>query len=235
MGKTERVELRVDEELLQRVDKWMEDTGRAGSRSDALRQLVDIGLGAATGTSIQLSAGEKLNFMLLRDLLRHLQVKTETNLDLMAEVIYGGHYWAPVWEMQGLFHTHADRPADVSLVVDAMDVWSFIEEALEKLPASDLAKIKEANHGFLPRFAGFDGNNESTLLSIASFLVDHMGRFSRFKDRDLNSHSPSAAQHRQMAKAFESMRPKLGHGRMLSAEQILALLAAGEREERRWL
>ena len=57
MVRTERLELRVDEDLLQRIDDWMEQTGSASSRSDAFRQLVDIGLGAMTGKTVNLSAG----------------------------------------------------------------------------------------------------------------------------------------------------------------------------------
>lgn len=226
MGRTERLEVRLDEELLNKVDDWMEQTGRASSRSDALRQLVDLGLGTVTGKSIHLSDGEKLNFMLLRDIVKHMNVPTETNVDFVAESLYGGHYWAPTWEMQGLFHKHADRPAEVSLVVDALDMWSFIEERIEKLPSAEVEKIKTANHGYLPMFAGFDGNNESTLMSIARFLVQNMGRFVRFKDRDFNSHSPKAARYRRMVAAFEPVRATLGFGRELSAEKIIEILQA---------
>jgi uncharacterized protein YfbU (UPF0304 family) len=226
MVRTERLELRMDEDLLHRIDDWMEQTGRASSRSDALRQLVDIGLGAMTGKTVHLTAGDKLNFMLLRDIAKHLKVPTETNLDLVAEVIYGGHYWAPAWEMQGLFHNHADRPADVSLVVDVLDMWSFIEERVEKLEASDLEKVKAANHGHAPKFVGFDGNNEAELLAIARFLVETMNRFTRFKGRDFNSHSPSVARYRRMVAAFEPMRATLDFGRQLSPNQIIEILEA---------
>jgi uncharacterized protein YfbU (UPF0304 family) len=223
---TERLELRVEEDLLQRIDDWMDRTGMASSRSDALRQLVDIGLGAVTGKTVHLSAGDKLNFMLLRDIAKHLKVPTEIDAELMAEVIYGGHYWAPVWEMQGLFHNHADRPADVSLVVNALDMWSFIEERVEKLEPKDLEKVKAANYGHAPTFDGFDGNNEAELMSIASFLVEKMSRFSRFKGRDFNSHSPSAARQRRMIAVFEPIRATLGFGRQLNANQIIDILKA---------
>lgn len=227
MGRTERMELRVEEDLLRRIDDWMERTGKASSRSDALRQLVDIGLGAVTGQTIHLNAGDKLNFLLLRDIVKHLKVSTETNVDFMADVIYGGHYWAPTWEMQGLFHNHADRPADVSFVVGVLDMWSFIEERVEKLESSDLAKVKAASYGHAPKFAGFDGNNETELMSIARFLVEKMNRFSRFKGRDFNSHSPSAARQRHMVAAFEPIRATLDFGRQLSANQIIKILEAG--------
>jgi uncharacterized protein len=229
MVRTERLELRVDEDLLRRIDDWMEQTGRASSRSDALRQLVDIGLGTMTGKAVHLSAGDKLNFMLLRDIVKHLKVPTETNVDLMADTIYGGHYWAPAWEMQGLFHNHADRPADVSFVADVLDMWSFIEERVEKLEPSDLEKVQAANYGHAPKFAGFDGNNEAELMSIASFLVEKMNRFSRFKGRDFNSHSPSAARQRRMVTVFEPIRATLDFGRQLSANQIIEILEAGQR------
>ena len=225
MVRTERLELRIDEDLLQRIDDWMEQTGRASSRSDALRQLVDIGLGAMTGKTIHLSAGDKLNFMMLRDIMKHLKIKdAETDVDFVAETIYGGHYWAPTWEMQGLFHKHTDRPADVTLVVDTLDMWDFIEGCIEKLTPDETERLKAANHGYLPKFAGFDGNNETSLMSIARFIVEKMDRFSRFKKRDFNSHAPTAARYRRMTAAFEPIRATLGCGRDLGVDQIIELL-----------
>lgn len=225
MVRTERFELRLDDDLLQRVDEWMESTGQASSRSDALRQLVDIGLGTITGKSIHLTDGDKLNFMVLRDIVKHLKIKdAETNVDFVAETVYGGHYWAPTWEMQGVFHKHADRPADVTLVVNTLDMWDFVEGCIEKLSQEDIEKLKAFNHGYVPKFHGFDGNNESTLMSIARFLVEKMDRFSRFKKRDFNSHAPTAARYRRMTTAFEPIRATLGFGRDMGVDQIIELL-----------
>ena len=226
MVRAERLELRLDDDLLQRVDEWMESTGQASSRSDAIRQLLSLGLDTVTGKSIHLTAGDKLNFMLLSDIAKHLKVKSETNIDFVAESIYGGHYWAPAWEMAGLFHNHADRPADVTLVVNVLDMWDFIEERIEKLTPKEKERLKAANHDFLPKFHGFDGNNEATLMSIALFLVEKMGRFSRFKGRDFNSHAPTAARYRRMAAAFEPIRATVGFGRPISVDQIIELLQA---------
>lgn len=223
MVRTERLELRLDDELAQRVDEWMESTG-ANSRSDAVRQLLSLGLDNVTGKSIHLTAGDKLNFMVLRDIAKHLKVQGETDLDFVAESIYGGHTWAPAWEMNGLFHNHVDRPADVSLVVDTLDMWDFIEARIEKLTPEETEKLKAANHGFLPKFAGFDGNNESSLMSIARFLVEKMDRFSRFKKRDFNSHAPTAARYRRMTTAFGPIRATLDFGRTLGVNQIIELL-----------
>lgn len=225
MARTERLELRLDEGLLQRLDEWIENSGNASSRSDAVRQLLALGLDTATGKSIHLTDGDKLNFMMLRAIMKHLKIKDdETNVDFISEAIYGGHYWAPTWEMEGLFHKHADRPQDVSLVVDTLDMWDFIEARLEKLSDEEVEKLKAANYGYIPRFAGFDGNNEATLMSIARFLVEKMDRFSRFKKRDLNSHAPTAERYRRMTAAFEPIRATLGFGREMGIDQIIELL-----------
>lgn len=225
MRKIERLELRLDEEVVERIDTWMNGRGQASSRSDAVRQLVDIGLSTVAGKSIHLTDGDKLNFMMLRDIMKHLKVKdAETNVDFVAESIYGGHYWAPTWEMQGLFHQESDRPADVTFVVNTLDMWDFIEGSIEKLTLEETERLKAANHGYLPEFAGFDGNNESSLMSIASFIVKEMNRFPRFKKRDFNSHIQMAARYRRMTTAFEPMRATLGFGRVLGVSQIIEFL-----------
>ena len=126
--------------------------------------------------------------------------------------------------MQGLFHKHTDRPADVTLVVNTLDMWDFIEGCIEKLSPEETERLKAANHGYLPKFAGFDGNNEGSLMGIAHFMVDQMNRFSRFKKRDFNSHAHTAARYRRMTTAFEPIRATLGFGRDLSVDQIIELL-----------
>lgn len=227
MAKTERIELRLDEELVYRIDTWMTKKSEASSRSDAVRQLVDIGLGAVTGKSIHLSDGDKLNFMMLREIMKGLKIKDpEIDPDFVAETIYGGHFWAPTWEMSGLFHKHTDRPADVTLVVNTLDMFDFIEGCIEKLTPDEIEKVKKANYGYLPQFAGFDGNEEGELVGITRFMVEKMGRFSRFKKRDFNSHTLTAARYRRMTRAFEPIRATLGFGRGLSIDQIIKVIKA---------
>ena len=77
----------------------------------------------------------------------------------------------------------------------------------------------------MPKFIGFDGNNEGELMGIATFTVQDMKRFSDFKGRDLNSHSPMATRYGRMAKALELMHKTLMH-RSLCVKQIIELLDA---------
>ena len=61
-------------------------------------------------------------------------------------------------------------------------------------------------------------------MSISRFLVERMRRFSRFKKHDFNSHAQTAARYRRMAAAFEPVRAKLGFGRPIGVDQMIALL-----------
>ena len=70
------------------------------------------------------------------------------------------------------------HPAGASQhVVNVLDMWSFIEEAYEKLSYDQKAQIeREAEPlGKHVMFAGFDGNNESRQIGIARFLIEKNG------------------------------------------------------------
>src|SRR5438046_5400629 len=97
---TERFEMRLDEELLAQVDRWRAKRGDVPSRSEAMRRLVEIGLGSeVTSASVKFSDGEKLILLMLGDLYKHLKVDGESDPEFIAKVILGGHFWAPKWEM----------------------------------------------------------------------------------------------------------------------------------------
>lgn len=224
--KPERFELRIDQEQLARIDAWAEAEDDRPPRAEAVRRLVDLGLSAGSRRAVRFSDGEKMLILMMADLYKQLKLKdTEVNPAFLSKVIYGGHYWAPKWDMQGVFHDHVDDPEEVKHVVDVLDMWSFIEEAYEKFSAKQRAQIAEevGPLGSHVSFHGFDGNNESSQLSIARFLVEDMERFARFKGRDLNSHHPTFERYRRMFDLFEPMRATLiGHG--LNVQQVITLL-----------
>ncbi|CAN7367862.1 YfbU family protein [Variovorax sp. LjRoot178] len=226
LTKAGRFELRLEDEQLARIDEWQRKRGET-SRANAVRILIDQGLAAGSTRSVQFSDGEKMLMLMMRDMMKALKLKSgDPDTDFLAKVIYGGHYWAPKWDMQGVFHDHVDDPDDVSYVVDVLDMWDFIESAYEALNAKQKADVKTGVGDWFSgaHFSGFDGNNESNHMSIARFLVEDMGRFSRFKGRDLNSHSPTAHRYRGMIAMFEPMRAKLTGGK-LSPQQLIALLS----------
>ncbi len=224
-SKSERFELRIDEEQLSRVDGWASEQSDRPTRAEAIRRLINIGLSAGSSRAVHFSDGEKMLILMMGDLFKALKVKdSESDPKFLADVIYGGHYWAPKWDMQGVFHDHVDNPSDVSYVVDVLDMWSFIEEAYERLNPEQLQKIKESVGEFAgAEFYGFDGNNESNQLSIASFLINKMNRFSRFKGRELNSHCQTYSRYRNMLENFEPIRSTLV-GQSLGVQHLITLL-----------
>lgn len=229
--KSERFEMRLDEDILDRVDRWRADQDDVPSRAEGMRRLVDLGLTRTSGEVVRFSDGEKLIVTMLRDIYKHLKLtKGDLDPDFLSEVIGGGHYWALKWSLVGLFHDHEDDPRDVTFVVDVLDMWNFIERGYEKLSKKDKDRVeKEATpFGKYVTFMGFDGNNEAAHVGIARFLIEEMGRFSRFKGRELNSHMHSLAAYRRMLNVFEPMRDALV-GDDLDATKIIAILKAKAR------
>ena len=224
--RSERFELRIDEAQLALVDEWANKQPDQPTRAESVRRLISLGLSAGSSRAVHFSDGDKMLMLMMGDLFKALKIKDpESNPEFLAKVIYGGHYWAPKWDMQGVFHDHVDNPRDVTHVVNVLDMWSFMEEAYGRLtPAQKLTITEEVGPWATDvQFAGFDGNNESSQMSIARFLIEEMNRFSRFKGRDMNSHSPTFDRYSRMYELFKPMRASLTGGG-LSLQQLVTLL-----------
>jgi uncharacterized protein len=221
---TERFEMRVDEETLERVDRWRAEQPDLPSRAEAMRRLVEEGLARGGRETVRFSDGEKLLLLMMGELFEHLGVEGDTDAEFVSKVIFGGHYWALPWQKPGVFHGHEDKPGALRYVMNVMDMWDRLERGFERLPKADRARVlKEANRKSV-KFYGFDGNTEAEELGIAQFLVDEMGRWSRFEGRELNAHMPTRAIYARMLQAFEAMRDIEADD--LAGAQIILLLKA---------
>lgn len=233
--KTERLELRLDGETINRVDTWCGEQDDGPSRSEGVRRLIEIGLEARTKEGFHLSRKERLDTWMLSEILKN-QIDPPTDafakksalkeIDLIQQAIYGGHFWALNWELTGVMHDHTADPKVVRVVVNILDMWTFIERAFAAFTEVDRARLKaEVQHpGKNPRFVGFDGNNEGDYMNVASFLVDQLNRFQDFKGRDFNSHFPTVNRYKKMVTAFEPMRVSL-IGRELNVDEVIRLLS----------
>jgi uncharacterized protein YfbU (UPF0304 family) len=182
-----------------------------------------------------LTEGEKLVLLTLKDISHHLQVKNaDLNIDFVSDVIFGGHEWALGWELPGVFHGHQDNPKDVSFAMSVLEMWDHMERGYEALSAEDKALVatKAAPLGDDVQFPGFDGNGEAEYIGIARFLVEKMERFSRFKGRNFNSHTPTLDAYGRMLARFGGMKKSLIGGE-LSAQEIAELLKAQMSPDRR--
>ncbi|PUE62500.1 hypothetical protein B9Z45_04020 [Limnohabitans sp. 2KL-17] len=170
---------------------------------------------------------EKLIVTMLADLHEKLEID-EVNTKLIKQAIYSNNTWALSWELPGIVGDPPEpTPPEVSLIVDILDMWSFIEEAHERFDATEKSALeaKADPFGKHVAFSGFDGNNESEYMSIANFLVKEMNRFTRFADRDLNSHCQVIDGYQRMLAKFLEIRPKLD-GRGLSIDEMADVLNA---------
>lgn len=230
--KTERFEMRLDQETLDDMDKWRSSQSDIPSRAEAVRRLIELGLAATSKERLKLSDGDNLLTLMLCDVFKHLKIKSDIDPAFVEAAIHGGHYWALRWEYSGIFHGHEDNSDTLKEVLDILGMWSFIENGYEKLSEMERGRVAKECERFYQnmRFPGFDGNNESEYLSIAHFLINNLGRFSIFGDRDLNSHWPAIESYKRMWRVFEPMRSNLAGGH-LNAGQIIDVLRASKHPE----
>ncbi|MET3352360.1 UNVERIFIED_ORG: uncharacterized protein YfbU (UPF0304 family) [Xanthobacter viscosus] len=217
----------MDAEALALIDNWRSQQDDLPSRAEAIRRLVEAGLRRqGEDREMRPSQTERLMLWMLAEVLKqNPEYDNIETANLIQKSVYGGHFWALKWELVGILHDRTVSNADVSFVADVLDMWSFIEEAGETLGKADRSKLVNATGPWndKPKFSGFDGNNEGLYLSIATFMVKEMNRFERFKDRSLNSHSPSINRNRAMLAIFEPMRGSLV-GRSLNVDELIAIL-----------
>jgi uncharacterized protein YfbU (UPF0304 family) len=137
----------------------------------------------------------------------------ERQLDpaIIMDAIVGGHDWALEWKYGAYLPEEVDSEEAVNFVADVLDMWRFLEDGYTLLSEDEKKSVKDAVPylGDGPKFIGFDGNNETNYHSIALTMVDTLGRFEKFKGRDLNSHMPKIARYAQMLEKWKVIRPNL--------------------------
>jgi len=177
---------------------------------------------------MKLTNPEKLILLMLSDIHDKLDLDS-VDTNLLRSAIYTENTWALDWEMPSVVGSEPDpTPEAVSEVVNYLEMWSFIEEAVSSFGSEETTRLERnaAPFGKHVRFPGFDGNNEAKALGIARILIEDMGRFTRFKGRDLNSHAPLLGAYARMHRMFSGMRDQSGHRIHLSVDQVAAILNA---------
>lgn len=222
--KSERFEMRLDLDTIERLDEWRKRQADLPSRAEAVRRLMEFGL----SVPVKFSDGEKLTMLMLCEIFKTLKIEGGIETSFVEAALFGGHYWGLEHEYPGIFHGHEDSQETVSEVADILEVWWIIELSYARLSKKDRMRVEEEAepYGKHVEFRGFDGNNESEHMSVARFMLEKQNRFSELKGRNLNSHMPSVEMYRRMLPVFEPMRRNLGPGGYLSAGQMIALLNA---------
>jgi uncharacterized protein YfbU (UPF0304 family) len=173
---------------------------------------------------MNLSNGEKLILIMLTEVYKKLEIKGDVDPDFVQEAIFSGNTWGLKSKHSGIFVTDEDNPEVRKEVIDILAMWSILESSYERLSPEDkeLIKVEAQPFGNDVKFRGFDGNNEGSYMGIASFVINHLDRFTEFKGRDLNSHYESLDGYRRMCSVYDPM--VVASGRDLSANQIIEII-----------
>lgn len=227
-AKTERFEMRLDFETLDGVDKWRHEQDDVPSRSEAIRRLIEVGIGHSQGPSFNTTGTEKLILLMLTELHEHFSVSSEFDPQLIQSAIYGGHSWGLEWQYRGIFSEKQRDQRAVAEVVDVLEMWSALERSFVHLSEAERARLRTEARPFGDEveYPGFDGNNESEHLSIAAFMIKDLERFPEFSERaHLNSHSPTLDMHRRMLAKFAQVR-RLAKRGVLGINQLIEVMRA---------
>lgn len=174
---------------------------------------------------MKLSDGEKLILLMLSELYEKLGIEGEVEPEFIKSAIFSDNLWGIPWKYSGIPFEHQKDPEIVREVIDILDMWSFIESSYERLNDEEKEYVKKEAKPFgdNPQFVGFDGNNESSYMGTALFIVNDLQRFEDFKGRNFNSHCPSIDSYKRMLSVFEPIRKNLSY-KPLSAEDIALIL-----------
>lgn len=177
---------------------------------------------------MKITDGEKLILYLLCDIKDKLDITTELDTDFIKNAIGYNHLWGIEWKYPGIPFEESELPNEVKDVLNILEMWSIIEFSVKNLSETEKQKIEVSAipFGKDPKFRGFDGNNESEYLSIASFLINDLDRFVEFKGRYLNSHMPVLASYFRMLKIYENYKQINSLFQKLPTETLIEILKA---------
>lgn len=146
---------------------------------------------------------EKLILLMLSDL-HEVAGLDKVNTKFLRSAISTNNTWAINWEMPDLGMDLSDTPVEAIDIVNYMHMWGVIEDAWHSIPESRKeSMIEKIQLGKFLKFPGFHSHQEEKYYRIAKLFVDDMGRFERYKGRDLNSHVPMLEQYKKMYSIYD--------------------------------
>lgn len=113
------------------------------------------------------------------------------------------------------------RESDGRLVIRILELYRKIEYV--KRTTKDV-RILSHEYSF---FKGFDGNEETELMSFCRFLIEKQGKYQeqdsyKLRNDNLNSHMPMLEKYQRMLEAASDLTDM----RQMTAEDVLAVLEA---------
>ncbi|MES2930994.1 MAG: YfbU family protein [Patescibacteria group bacterium] len=167
---------------------------------------------------MKLTAIERATLIMLHKILKNLEPENKKEHTNAIEILEDGYY--EMWENECLGHLSQPLEKEkMNYVHDILGMYWRLQDSYKDLSDGDKKKVGTEDTVI---FEGFDGNNETELLSYARFLMERFDKWSGVKaTHDLNTHAPTGRRYSAMLEAMPSS--ELRH---LSAEQINTVLKA---------
>lgn len=215
--------LTLGPDLQSRIDAWRETQRPRPTRSQAINELVRIGLRSAESPSV--SPGEKLILSMLCDLNRKVEAKGMIDPDFLEYAIQGGHIWALEWQYPSLAHRHVNGQAHADLVIRILTMWGLIEKSFHALPEPEKARImQDAGLTAELSFPGWHDESEANYRSIARFMTERMNLFPAFRRHAGRvSGEVLIGRYKKMLQCFDQMEGDVTD-RVLTGPELAALL-----------
>ncbi len=183
---------------------------------------------------MHITDGEKLILLMISDLHDKFEIESEIDSEFIRSAILKENTWGIPWKYPGLQFEDQSKPAELSLVLDILDMWTSIEHSYARLNPEEKAFVHEHAKPFGddPKFKGFDGNNEPEYINITYFLINDLDRFTNFKGRGLNAHMPMIDTYSRMTPTFKKIADQTSSFQ-LSKENLVKVLKERIHPERR--
>ncbi|MBB2158394.1 hypothetical protein HLH33_19220 [Gluconacetobacter diazotrophicus] len=228
-SKSERIELRLDEGFLSRIDDWRNSQTGQPSRSEAIRTLADIGLQAKDTTRVKFSDGEKFISAMLADWFQSQDERNCFAPNPIISSIRDGNYWALEEKFKGIFNDNYCEPQVGFEASQILEMCENIELRIERLGEEErnIVKYKFLN-GREDVFVGFSLIQEESYKNAVKQLLLSSTRFDRFKSRRLNDSAAGRLEiYRRMHRALSAMGKDVSQDKHLSFFDIQLILEAG--------
>lgn len=180
------------------------------------------------------TATEKLILQMLCDIHKRLEIEDSYDAGLISKAVASDDYWVLDFAYD-IRDPGDETPAHVKLVLDTLDMYSFLRDSFEEIGPEGRQIVEAAvqNAAVKIEFPGFDGNHETEYRTAARFLVNELERFESMKEvAGRNSHSQQAPVYARMFEVFDPIRATLV-GHLMSPEEIVEVLQARVHPENR--
>ncbi|MCE2577572.1 YfbU family protein [Komagataeibacter sp. FNDCR1] len=227
--KSERIELRLDEGFLSRIDDWRNSQTTQISRSEAIRVLADAGLQAKDTTRVKFSNGEKFIAAMLAEWIQNQNRDRQWSPNPIVSSLVNGNYWALEEKFKGIFENTYCEPEVAFEAKQILRMCKAIEKNIRNLREEEqnLLKYRFLN-GREYVFVGFALHQEENYKNAVQQILLSSSEFDAFNKRSLND-SPSGRLeiYRRMQRALNAMRDDFSSSTYLSFADLELILDAG--------